>query len=135
MSPIGSLYSAEEARTHLEHRHLERAPTLVPDLAADWQALGEQAERLAGLGDVVGPTAARVDAGRHRKGPSSRRTEIDLRQLRAAALDRAPAEAASLVDAARAAALDVLGDTDGAATIAERRLRSVRGSLALPVTP
>jgi hypothetical protein len=116
-SLIGSLYLAEEARAHLERRYLEGTPTLVPGLAADWQ-------RLAGLGDVVAGTAARVDGARHRRGPSSRRPDIDLRQLRAAALDRTAEEAASLVDAARAAALDALGDTDGAATIAERRLRS-----------
>jgi len=123
-SLIGSLYLAEEARAHLERRYLEGTPTLVPGLAADWQRLREQAERLAGLGDVVAGTAARIDAARHRRGPSSRRPDIDLRQLRAAALDRTAEEAASLVDAARAAALDALGDTDGAATIAERRLRS-----------
>jgi hypothetical protein len=89
VSPIGSLYSAEEARTHLEHRYLERAPTLSSDLAADWQALGEQAERLAGLGDVVDPTAARADRARRRRSQSSRRAEIDMRQLRATALDGA----------------------------------------------
>ena len=43
---------------------------------------------------------------------------------RAAALDRAPEEASSLLDAARSAALDALGDSDGALTIAERRLRA-----------
>jgi hypothetical protein len=119
-SLIGSLYLAEEARAHLERRYLEGTPTLFPDLAADWQALREQAERLAGLGDVVGVTAATVDGARRRRG----RPRIDLRQLRAAALNRAPEEAASLVDVARAAALDTLGDSDGGATIAERRLRA-----------
>jgi hypothetical protein len=43
-------------------------------------------------------------------------------------MDRAPEEAASLVDAARAVALDALGDTDGAAMIAERWLRVRAGS-------
>jgi hypothetical protein len=33
-----------------------------------------------------------------------------------------------MMDAARAAALDALGDTEGAATIAERRLRAERGT-------
>ena len=121
---IGNLYLAEEARAHLERRYLEGAPTQFPDLAADWLRLREQAERLADLGDVVGVSTARVEGAGHRRGRSSRRPEIELRQLRAAAVDRAPEEAKSLVDAARAAALDVLGDTDGAATIAERRLRA-----------
>lgn len=123
-SLVGSLYAAEAARAHLERRYLERTLDLFPDLAADWQRLREQAERLPGLGDAVGPTAARVDGARHRQGRSSGRPAIDLRQLRGAALDRAPEEAASLVDVARAAALDALGDTDGAAMIAKRRLRS-----------
>lgn len=123
-SLFGSLYLAEEARALLERRYLDGTLTLFPDLAADWQRLREQAERLAGLGDAVGPTVARVGGAHHGRGRSSRRPGIDLRQLRAAALDDAPDEAASLVDAARAAALDALGDTDGAATIAERRLRA-----------
>jgi hypothetical protein len=75
---------------------------------------------LAGLGNVVRVTSATVDGGRHRSG----RPRIDLRQFRASALRHVPEEAASLVDAARAAALDALGDPAGAATIAERRLRS-----------
>jgi hypothetical protein len=50
--------------------------------------------------------------------------QIDLRQVRAAALHRAPEEAAHLVDAAWAAALDVLGDTVGSARITERRPRA-----------
>ena len=117
---IDRLYLAEEVRAHLERRYLEGSPTLFPDLAADWQALREQADRLALFGDVVPVTTARVDGTRRRRG----RSQIDLRQLRAAALDRAPEKAAFLVDAARAAALDALGDTAGAATIVERRLRA-----------
>jgi len=123
-SLIGTLYAAEEARAHLERRYLERTPSLFPDLAADWLRLLEEVERLAGLGDVVGVTAGRVGGGRHRRG----RPHSDLRQLRSAALDRAPEEAASLVDAARAAALGALGDTAGAAATAERRLRTERGT-------
>jgi hypothetical protein len=58
-----------------------------------------------------------------------------LHRVRAAAGDRAPEEAAPLVDATRAAALDALGDTDGAETIAERRLRVPDGaSLTEPPT-
>jgi len=52
------------------------------------------------------------------------RVDIDLPQLRAAAMGRAPREAASLVDAARAAALNVLGDTEGAVRIAQHMLRA-----------
>jgi hypothetical protein len=120
VSLLDSLNLAAEARAHLERRYLEGTPTLFPDVAANWLRLREQVERLAGFGNVVGVTAGRVDGGRHRR----RRPPIDLRQLRATALRRAPEEAASLVDAARAAALDALGDTDGAETIAERRLRA-----------
>jgi hypothetical protein len=115
---IGRLHEAEEVRVHLERRYFEGTPTVFPDLAVDWQALREQAERLAVLGDVVNVTVRRVERGRRR------RPQIDLCQVRAAALRRAPEEAASLVDAARAAALDALGDTLAATKIAERRLRA-----------
>jgi hypothetical protein len=120
---IGSLYAAEATRAHLERRYLEGTPTLFPDLAAEWLRLHEQAEQLTGLGDGVGVPAGRVEGGRHRR----RQAQLDLRQLRAAALRRAPEEAASLVDAARAETLDALGDTAGAATIAEHQLRADRG--------
>jgi hypothetical protein len=128
VSLIGSLYLAEEVRAHLERRYLEHIPTLFPDLTADWLRLREQAERLAGLGDLVDVTAATVDGVRRRRGRAPGRPQIDLHQLRAAALEGAPEETASLVDAARAAALDALGDTDGVAAIAERRVRAERGA-------
>jgi hypothetical protein len=121
---IEDLYAAAETRSQLERRYLEGTHTLLPDLAADSQALREQAERLASLGDVVAGTATRVDGASHRQGRASLRAKINLRQLRAAALRRTPEGAAALVDAARAAALDALGDATGAATIAERRLRA-----------
>jgi hypothetical protein len=123
-SLIGDLYAAEEVRAHLERRYLGGTLCLFRDLAADWLALGETVERLASLGDVVAVTATRVEGASHRRGSSSLRAKINLRQLRAAALRRAPEGAASLVDAARAATLDALGDAAGAATIAERRLRA-----------
>lgn len=129
---IGNLYLAEETRAHLERRYLERTSTLFPALAADWRVLREQAERLACLHDVVGPTSVKVDGARRRRGRSPGRPTIDLRPLRAAACDRAPEEVASLVDAARAAALDALGDTDGATAIAERRLQLKAGSRQPP---
>ncbi len=125
-SLIGDVYVADEARVHLERRYLDGAATIFLDHAADWQRLREHAEQLAGLGNVVAVTAAKVHGARRRPGASSRRPAIDLGQLRAAALDRAPEVAASLVVVARAAALDALGDIDGAAAIAERRLVAER---------
>jgi hypothetical protein len=119
-SLIEDIYVAEEARIRLERRCLDGASTLFPDLIADWQRLRDRAERLTRLGDLVGVMAASVERGRHRP----RRPQIDLRQIRAAALRRAPKATASLVDAARAATLGVLGDPAGAAMIAELRLRS-----------
>jgi len=119
-SLIGNLYVAEETRAHQERRYLEGTSTLFHDLAADWQRLRDQAERLADLGDHVDVTTTTVDGARRRR----RRPQIDLRQLHAAARHRASEEGATLVDAARAATLDALGDKAGAATIAERRLRA-----------
>jgi len=119
-SLIGNLYGAEEARAHLERRYLEGTPTLFPDLTADWQVLRDRAEWLADLGDVVGVTAGMVDGARRRRP----RPQIHLRQLRATARGRAPEEGATLVVAARAATLEALGDSAGAAAILERRLRS-----------
>lgn len=114
---IGDLYVAEEARAHLDRRYLDGSPTLFPDLAADWQALREQAERLAGLGD--GAEGRPLRWGRRATPPSG----VDRSTRRTADRERAQAEAAHLADMARSAALDLLGDTDGAAAIAERRLR------------
>lgn len=117
-SLIGSICAADEARVQLERRYFDRAPTLFPDLITDWLRLCEHTERLADLGDLVPVAAPRVDGARGR-----RRPQTDVSQLRAAARDRALEEAASLVDAARAAALDALGDTEGAISFAVRRWR------------
>jgi hypothetical protein len=119
-SLIGDLHAAEEARARLERRYLDSVSTLFPDLAVDRLRLHEQVEDLASLGDAVGVRVATVDRPLNNRG----RLQIHLRQLRAAALRRAPEEAAHLVDAAWAAALNVLGDTVGSARIAERRLRA-----------
>jgi hypothetical protein len=119
-SLIGDLYLTEEARAHLERRYLDGTPTLFPDLTADWQVLRDRAERLANIGGLVGAMAATVDGARRRQG----RSQIDLRQLLGVARDRALDEAATLVDAARAATLDALGDTVGAAKITERHGRT-----------
>lgn len=114
---VNDLAVAEAARVQLERRYLDGHASLFPDLAADWQRLREQAERLAALGDRV--------EGRP---PRHRRAVPLLRSGLATKLvperERAHGEAAHLADAACSAALDLLGDTDGAAAIAERRLRS-----------
>jgi hypothetical protein len=123
-SLVVSIYAAEEARVQLERRFLGGTSILFPDLGADWLRLHDQAERLAGLGALVGATTAMVDRARRS------RPQIDVRQLLVAAAHRAPEEAASFVDAAWAAALDTLGDTDGAATILQRRLQAERGNWA-----
>jgi hypothetical protein len=126
VSLIGDLYAAEEARAHLERRYLEGMVTLFPDLASDWKRLRENVEQLAGLGDVVGVAAMSVDGASRRRGGTSVRARMTLRQLHAAALHCAPEAAAALMDAARAAALDVLGDAAGAASAGEHLLRTER---------
>ncbi|OGN88096.1 MAG: hypothetical protein A2X23_10990 [Chloroflexi bacterium GWC2_73_18] len=114
---LTELYATEEARGLLERRYLDGHPALFPDAARDWQALREQAERLAALG---GSLAVSPPERPGRRG----RPELDLDALRTAARALAPAQAADLADLARAAALDLLGDADGAAALAERRLRT-----------
>ncbi len=116
-SLIGDVYLAEEARGQLERRYLDGRPALFPDLAADWPRLREQAERLAGLG---GESQGRPLRPGRRATPPSR---VDRSSRRAVGRERAQAEAAHQAEVARGAALDLVGDTDGAAAIAERRLR------------
>ena len=77
----------------------------------------ETAERIAGIGDSL--TVLQDGTPRSRGRPL-----LNLGALRTAARSRAPVQASSLADTARAAALDLLGDTDGAVVIAERRLLS-----------
>jgi hypothetical protein len=120
---VVSIYAAEEARAQQERRHLDRMPTPFPDLRADWQRLHDDVVRLASLGDAVSVAPATADGDRRRG-----RASIDLARHRAAALDRAPEESASVVDAARAACLDFLGDTAGAATMGARRTRLLRAA-------
>jgi hypothetical protein len=79
---------------------------LFPDLGRDWDTLHETAERLAGLGDSLTVLRDRTSRRRGLRHLNPRRTTGGSR-----------AEA-------RAAALVLLGDTDGAAAIAERRLLS-----------
>jgi hypothetical protein len=119
---LTGLYAAQEARALLERRYLDGRPALFPDAIADWERLRESAERLASLGGALRP----LIEGR-RRAPRSAEIEppgLDLDALRAAARTTAPTVAAGLVDEARAAALDILGDTEGATSIAARRLRA-----------
>jgi hypothetical protein len=117
---LTGIYAAEEARVLLERRYLDGHPALFPDAIDDWERLRESAERLASLGDALRP----LMEGRRGAPPSA---EIeppgrDLDAFRAAARTQAPAVTAWLVDEAQAATLDVLGDTEGAISIAARRM-------------
>jgi hypothetical protein len=110
------IYAAEEARLLLEHRYLDGHPALFPDATADWERLRERAEGLAGLGDALRPLIA--GTRRRRSAPG-----LSLDVLRSGARLQTPAVAARLVDEARAATLDVLGDIEGATAIVARRIR------------
>ncbi len=119
---LTGLYAAQEARALLERRYLDGHPALFPDAIADWERLRESIERLAGLGDALRP----LIHGRCRAPRSADIVppDLDLDALRSGARTTAPAVAAGLVDEARAAALDLLGDTEGATSIAARCLRA-----------
>lgn len=114
---LTNLYLAEETRLLLERRYLDGHSVLFPDLGRDWDTLRETGARLAALADAL----PALGDGRSR----SRRLQ-DLTPRRTSVADRAAAQAACLADTAREAALDLLGDTEGAVAIAERRLRNAR---------
>jgi hypothetical protein len=119
---LTGIYAAEEARLLLERRYLDGHLALFPDAIADWQRLREWEERLAGLGGALRPL---IEG--HRRAPRSAVSEppdLGLDALRTGARTQAPAVAARLVEEARAAALEVLGDTEGATSIAAGRLRA-----------
>jgi hypothetical protein len=119
---LTGIYATEEARLLLERRYLDGHPALFPDAIEDWQRLRESTERLAGLGDARPPPPV----GR-RCAPRSAEIEPlvhDLDTFRARARREAQAVASRLVDDARAAALDVLGDTESATSMMARRLRA-----------
>jgi hypothetical protein len=119
---LAGLDAAQEARALLERRYLDGHPALFPDAIDGWGRLREGIERLAGLRDALRP----LIEGR-RRAPRSVEIDppdLDLDALRAAARTQAPVVAARLVEEARTAALDVLGDTEGATSIAARRLRA-----------
>ena len=118
---LTGIYAAEEARALLERRYLDGHPALFPEVIDELERLRESVERLAGLGDALGP----LMDGRRR---APRSADIkprgpDLDALRSGARTQAPALAAQLIEEARAAALDVLGDTESATSMMARRLR------------
>ena len=87
---------------------------LFPDAIADWARLLESAERLASLGALSPLVASR------RGGPRSAKVELpglDLDALGARARTEVPVLATSLIEETRAATLDVLGDTEGTASL------------------
>lgn len=116
------IYAAEEARLLLERRYLDGHPAVFPDATADWERLRERAEGLASLSD--GPP---LPVGRRRVPRSAeiKPPDLGLDALRPGARAQAPALAARLIEEARAATLDVLGDTDGATSMVARRLRAI----------
>jgi hypothetical protein len=118
---LTGIYAAEEARKLLERRYLDRLPALFPDAIADWERLRVSVERLAGLGGGLPPLVE----GRRRahRSASVERSAPDLDALRARARSEVPDLAARLVDQARAATLDILGDAEGATSLVGRRLR------------
>jgi hypothetical protein len=115
---VMTLEEAGAARRLLERRYLDGHDVLFADLARERHALTEATERLAGVGGsvVVG-----------RQGGSRNARVTSLAPGRAAVNSRADAVAAGLVEGARAAALDLLGDAVGALARGRRhRLSSGR---------
>jgi hypothetical protein len=125
---LTGICAVEEARVFLERRYLDGHCALFPDAIEDWQRLREGAQRLASLGGTLPPLVE----GR-RRAPRSASVEPsapDLDALRARARREAAALATQLLDDARAAAFDVLGDTEGVAEMMARRRRAI--SPAIP---
>jgi len=125
---LTGIYAAEEARALLERRHLDGHPALFPDATAAWGRVRESVERLTGLGDALRPLMMGTTRS-HGSAP-----DLDLEALRSGARAQALAVAARLVDEARAATLDVMGDVEGASSIAARRLRAI-ATAARPEVP
>ena len=118
---LAGIHAAEDARDILERRYLGGHGALFPDTIADWERLRKTAERLASVGDAL-----RLPKMGRRRAPRTAHVEppVDLAALAASARTQAPIAAAQLIDAARAATLDVLGDVEGASSIAAQRLRA-----------
>jgi hypothetical protein len=115
---LAGIYATEETRLLLECRYLDGHPALFPEAVEDWARLLEQAERLVGLGDALRPLM--VGTPRLRGAAAG----IDLDALRARARALAATLVGRLLTEARAATLDILGDTDAATALAARQLRS-----------
>jgi len=106
---LTGIYAVEEARLLLERRYFDGHPALFPDSITYWERLQESAERLASLGAALPP----LPVGR-RRAPRSAEVEhsgLDLDALRVGARTQAIAVAARVDDEARAATLDVVGDS------------------------
>ncbi len=125
---LTGIYAAEEARLLLERRYLDDHPALFPDAIADWGRFRESAERLTGLGDALRPLMMGTTRS-HGSAP-----DLDLEALRSGARAQALAEVAMLVDEARTATLDAMGDVEGASSMAARRLRAI-ATAARPEIP
>jgi len=115
-----SLYRESEARRILEARYLDGHHVLFPDTLADWERLVEAAEELAAVGDgLIRHTV--MTANPSQADP----TTLDLDVLRELARELAPSETDHIVEWARAAALDILGDTRAAGAAMARIIRSL----------
>lgn len=115
------LYIEAEARRIVEARFLDGHPVLFPDTVERWDRLREAVEDLAGLAEAL----SRLGPERSGLGPVVT-TRIDLDALRAVAHLHAAGEAERLTDIIRAEALDIMGDTAGAAAMIAPHLRETR---------
>ena len=118
---LGAVYGAEEARLLLERRYLDGHPCLFPELAGQLETLLDRAEGLASVYALMSAEPRQTATKRVSK--QARSGLLDLDAVRAAARAEAPARAADLVDEARCATLDTLGDWQAAHSILERRVR------------
>jgi hypothetical protein len=118
---LSHLYVAEDARVLLERRYLDGRPSLFPELASEWASVLECAEALVGLAHRLSVDEPARSRGSMRM---ARPKGLDLAALRAAAQEGVEAEAARLVDAARADTLCAMGDFSGAAAIVKKSLGS-----------
>ena len=126
---LTDLYVIEEARALLERRYLDGRAALFPETAIDWGRLQASVETLADLSGDLRNVMGTTRLGRARRRAAGSRS-LDLDAMRATARAQAKVGAVYLVDMARAATLDLVGDSKGAAAIAEQRLRARCGVLA-----
>lgn len=119
-SLVLGLYVAEEARHTLERRYLDGHLALFPEAVEDWARLRDAAEGLAGLADGL---RSLFDGPNGRDRRVRHQPTVNLEAMRTSARSEARGLTARLVDEARAAALDALGEGEEASAIAERSLR------------